>query len=155
MKKSIISILSLILFCSSLMVSVCASNTEDARVISSKRIDLENGCYIIEEVSQYSETVSTRATQTVSGDKTSTYYNSSSEAIFRVKVVGKFSYTGSSSWSTSASATVYIYDDSASFVSKSASYDSNYATATGEVKYNYVTIPRTVTLYCDKNGNLS
>lgn len=131
------------------------ANASDESITSSVRIDLPNGDYVIETVAESSDTSITRATNTKSGHKTSVYYNSSDVAIFGVRVDGTFSYTGTSSWSTSASATVYIYDDSGSYVSKSSSYSGNYATATGKVKYNYVTIPRTVTLYCDKNGNLS
>ena len=90
-----------------------------------------------------------------SGTKTSTRYTASGHAVFAVKVDGSFKYTGSSSWSTSASATVSIYDSNASYVSKSASYSSNYASATGNVTYLGTPISRTVTLYCDKDGNLS
>lgn len=143
-----------------IFISCCAiffmtANASDESITSSVRIDLPDGNYVIETVTENTDTLTTRATSTKSGYKTSVYYNSSNVAIFGVRVDGTFSYTGTSSWSTSAAATVYIYDDSGSYVSKSASYSSNYATATGKVKYNYVTIPRTVTLYCDKNGNLS
>lgn len=48
-----------------------------------------------------------------------------------------------------------LYNSNVSYVSKSASYSSNYATATGTVKYLSMNISRTATLYCDKNGNLS
>lgn len=152
MKKASHFLLTLIIFCA---IFFTTANASDESITSSVRIDLPNGDYVIETVTENADISTTRAASTKSGHKTSVYYNSSNVAIFSVRVDGTFSYTGSSSWSTSASATVYIYDDSASFVSKTSSYDSNYATATGKVKYNYVTIPRTVTLYCDKNGNLS
>ena len=143
----------LILFiscCAIFFASVGASNVEK---ISSARIDLPNGDYVIETVVE--DDTMTRATNTKSGHKTSVYYNSNDVAIFGVRVDGTYTYTGSTSRATSSTATVYVYDSSASYVSKSASYASNYATATGKVKYNYVTIPRTVTLYCDRNGNIS
>ena len=143
-----------------LFVSICAvlfvaaSATDESKSYS-VRIDLPNGDYVIETITEDADTTVTRATSTKSGHKTSVYYNSDDEAIFGVRVDGTFSYTGSTAWATSSTATVYIYDDSASYVSKSTDYSSNFATATGKVKYNYVTISRTATLYCDKNGNLS
>lgn len=152
MKKASHLLFILFFCCAIFFVSANASNES---ITSSVRIDLPNGDYVIETVAESTDTPITRATNTKSGHKTSVYYNSSNVAIFGVRVDGAFSYTGTTSWSTSGSATVYIYDSSASYISKSASHSSNYASATGKVKYNYVTIPRTVTLYCDKNGNLS
>lgn len=134
--------------------SVSAVDVEnDTVIVKTDRIDLPDGGYIIEEVTQTPSL--TRATYSTSGTKTSTRYTASGQAVFAVKVNGSFKYTGSSSWATSASATVSIYDSNASYVSKSASYSSNYATATGKVTYLGTPISRTVTLYCDKNGNLS
>lgn len=152
MRKVSHFLLTLIICCAFFFIT---ANASDESITSSVRIDLPNGDYVIETITENAGISTTRAASTKSGYKTSVYYNSSDVAIFGVRVDGTFSYTETSSWSTSASATVYIYDDSGSYVSKSASYSSNYATATGKVKYNYVTIPRTVTLYCDKNGNLS
>lgn len=151
--KKLSHILFLLIICCAIFCM--AVNASDESKTSSVRIDLPNGDYIIETVIENADTTATRATSTKSGYKTSVYYNSSDIAIFGVRVDGTFSYTGTSSWATASSATVYIYDSSASYVSKSTSYSSNYATATGKVKYNYVTIPRTVTLYCSASGVLS
>ena len=139
----------------SLFISPVSATGVETDVISIKtsRIDLPDGGYIIEEVTQTPSFA--RTTYSTSGAKTSTRYTASVHAVFAVKVNGSFKYTGSSSWATSASATVSIYDSNASYVSKSASYSSNYATATGNVTYLGTSISRTATLYCDKNGNLS
>lgn len=135
-------------------VSASAASIEsDVISVKTSRIDLPDGGYIIEEITQTPS--SARTTYSTSGSKTSTRYTASGHAVFAVKVDGSFKYTGSSSWSTSASATVSIYDSNASYVSKSASYSSNYATATGNVTYLGTSISRTATLYCDKKGNLS
>ena len=135
-------------------VSASAASIEsDVISVKTSRIDLPDGGYIIEEITQMPS--SARTTYSTSGSKTSTRYTASGHAVFAVKVDGSFKYTGSSSWSTSASATVSIYDSNASYVSKSASYSSNYATATGNVTYLGTSISRTATLYCDKKGNLS
>lgn len=154
MKKLFACFLAVLCCCSLFAVSVSASDVNSgAMTVSTCRIDLPDGRYIIEEVTQAPEFA--RATSYTSGSKTSTRYTSDGHALFAVKVTGSFGYNGSTSWSTSASATVSIYDSGVSYVSKSASYSSNYATATGTVEYLSMTISRTVTLYCDKDGNLS
>ncbi len=117
------------------------------------RIDLPDGGYIIEEIS--SNTPATRATTSTSKTKTHTRYTASGHALYAVSVTGSFKYTGSTSWATGSSASVAIYDSNVVYVSKSASYASNYATATGRIKYLGDSESHTVTLYCDKNGNFS
>ena len=154
MKKFIALFLALLCCCSVFVFPVSAANTDEGTVVvSTKRIDLPDGGYIIEEVTQTPSLG--RATYSISGDKTSTRYAEGGHKLFQVKVVGSFKYTGSTSWSTDASATVSIYDSDVKYVSKSASYASNYATATGSITYYGDPESRTVTLYCDKNGKLS
>jgi hypothetical protein len=133
MRKAVRLMFLLISYCAVLLV---IANATDGSTMSSVRIDLPNGDYVIETISENENAALTRASSTQSGYKTSVYYNSSNVAIFGVRVDGVFCYTGASSWATSSAATVYIYDSSASYVSKLASYSSNYATATGKVKYN-------------------
>lgn len=152
--KKIIALFLSVLCCTSLLIAPVSASDMDSTgvVVSTTRIDLPDGGYIIEEVTQNPNFARTSST---SGTKTSTRYASDGKALFAVKAHGSFQYTGSSSWSTSASATVSIYDSNVSYVSKSASYSSNYATATGYVKYLGLSDSRTATLYCDRNGNLS
>ena len=91
-----------------------------------------------------------------SGSKTKTYYSASNTAIFSVTVTGGFSYTyGVSASATSSVATVYIFDSSATFVSKNAYTSGATAYATGTVKYRGNSATLTVSLTCDKYGNLS
>ena len=154
MKKLLTCILAVLCCCSIIMIPISASDTDIVMVpVSTSRIELPDGGYIIEEIMQAPAIA--RATSYKSGSKTSTRYTSDNHALFAVKVTGSFGYNGSTAWSTSSSATVSIYDSGVSYISKSSSYSSNYATATGTVEYLSMTISRTTTLYCDKNGNLS
>lgn len=153
--KKYISLFLATLLCFSLFISpVSALNSATATTeTTTTRYTLPDGGYIIEEVTTNASI--TRDTNSTSGTKTSTRYTAIGHPLYAVKVTGGFKYTGSTSWSTSASATVYTYDADVSYVSKSSSYASNYATATGSITYLGDPESRTVTLYCDKNGNLS
>ena len=91
-----------------------------------------------------------------SGSKTSTYYGSNNKAYFAVTLTGQFNYTyGSSAKATGASTSVTVYDSSASYVTKSATYSGATATGTGTVKVNATSRTLTVKITCDKYGNLS
>lgn len=148
--KKFVTLFLTILCCSVLLIPQAAAFDTERNTI---RIDLADGGYIIEEITDASPT--TRATNTTSKTKTHTRYTASGHALYAVSVTGTFKYTGSTSWSTNASASVTIYDSDVSFVSKSSGYASNYATATGNITYLGDPESRTVTLYCDKNGNFS
>lgn len=151
--KKFLSMLLAVLCCFSLFVCSVSATDFATGTDSITRIDLPDGGYIIEEVTVTPSIA--RATSSTAGTKTSTRYTASGHALYAVVVTGNFKYTGSTSWSTSSAATVYIYDSNVTYVSKSASYASNYATATGSVTYLGDPESRTATLYCDKNGNLS
>lgn len=148
--KKIVTLFFTVFCCSALMVFQAAAY--DARA-NTTRINLPDGGYIIEEIDDASPTV--RAATTTSKTKTHTRYTASGHALYSVSVTGTFKYTGSTSWSTGASASVTIYDSDVIYVSKSSSYASNYATATGSITYLGNPESHTVTLYCDKNGNFS
>lgn len=154
-KKVFLTLFLLLCSCSVFLVAAGATDSQSGAATVTRRTDFEDGSYVIEEITEDATPIMARATSSKSGTKNATYYNSSNTAIFGVKVTGSFSYNGSSAWATASSATVYIYDSSASYVSKSATYSGNSASATGKAKYNYVTVPLTTTLYCSKNGALS
>lgn len=149
MKKHI-ALLLVIVFSILFALPVSAGDAAPSQTV---RIDLEDGSYIIEEITETENGL--WATSTKSGTKTSTKYASDGTALYAVKVTGTFKYTGSASWSTASSATVSIYDSDVTYVSKSATYASNYAKATGKVSYLGVSESRTVTLYCSATGALS
>ena len=86
----------------------------------------------------------------------STYYGSNNKAIFAVTLTGQFDYTyGVSAKATSASVTVTIYDSSAEYVTKSATYGSATAYGSGTAKVNATSRTLNVKITCDIYGNLT
>ncbi|MDO5153727.1 MAG: hypothetical protein Q4D50_10280 [Eubacteriales bacterium] len=116
----------------------------------------DDGSYMTEMI----EINGVRATGTITGTKTRTYYGSSGTTKWQAILTGKFSYNGTSATCTSASIDVTIYDSAWYVISKSASRSGNtaYGTATLGEKVLGVTVsevPVNLTLSCDANGNLS
>lgn len=149
MKRLLATLLTLLLFVS--VPALPASAAEPADQLLSRSIEyLDNGDYIITEVYK-------SAAQLFSGTngyKTSTYTHANGSNIFSVTVNGTFTYNGSTSSANSASASVNIYASNASFVNKNAYTSGATAYGTGTVRYGGVNISRSVSLTCDKNGNL-
>ena len=91
--------------------------------------------------------------------KTATYKNASGEALWYAKVTANFYFDGSTSSCTSSSASAGTYVDGWKILEKSASRTGNTGSATvrAGIYLNglYVSsITETVTLSCDKYGNL-
>lgn len=102
----------------------------------------------------------TRAGGTVSGSKVKNYYDSKGTLCWQFVLNGSFSYTGSSATCTSSTCSVSIYSQGWYVISKNASKSGNTASAnatmgesSGGVLANQVSA--SLTLRCDKNGNLS
>jgi len=122
---------------------------------------LENGDYIVTElVIDSSDALSqakeqeTRAIK--QGTKTANYYNSVGKKIWSVTVDGTFSYTyGVSATATGSTATVSIFVSGATFKNKNAYTTGNTAIASGTVAYNGMSTTKSVSVSCDKYGNLS
>lgn len=102
----------------------------------------------------------TRATGTKTGTITKDRRNSDGELEWRASMKATFTYDGSTSRCTSVdSPSVVIYDNTWSLDSKSCSKSGN--TATGNITMAKKLLlgsskaPITLTLSCDKNGNLS
>ena len=92
--------------------------------------------------------------------KTTTYKNSNGESLWYAKVTASFYYDGGTSSCTSSSASGGSYVSTWKILSKSSSRTGNVGSATVTAGSYYVgiligTITETVTLACDKNGNLS
>lgn len=105
------------------------------------------------------ETIQVRSTVN-NARKTLTYKNSSGKSLWYVTVTADFSFNGSTSHCTSASATAGSYTSTYKISSKSSgrSGNSGWARATADAYSNgsYVSsMTRTVYIYCDKNGNVS
>lgn len=145
------------------MMAVClilAAIVWPAQVLAAQDevVYYEDGSYAV--VVMEEENTVTRATNRKTGSKAYKYYTADDELVWTVTLNATFSYNGSSATCTSVnSLNVTIYDDSWRTYSKSSTKSGN--TATGYVTMRYSgllgsrDIPATVTLSCDKNGNLS
>lgn len=149
MKRVLVTLFTLLLFVSVVALPVSAKEPTD-QLLSRSIEYLDNGDYLITEVYRSSAQLFSGT----NGYKTSTYTHADGSTVFSVTVYGTFTYNGSTSSATSASATVRLISANASFVSKNAYTSGASAYATGTVKYGGINISRTVVLTCDKNGNL-
>ena len=102
----------------------------------------------------------TRAGGTVSGSKLKNYYDSKGTLCWQFVLNGSFSYTGSSATCTSSTCSASIYSQGWYVISKNASKSGNTASANATMgnridggKVNQASA--SLTLRCDKNGNLS
>lgn len=101
-----------------------------------------------------------RASGTTSGSKVRNHYDSNGTLCWQFVLNGSFSYNGSSATCTSSTCSASIYSQGWYVISKSASKSGNAASANatmgesaGGVLANQVSA--SLTLRCDKNGNLS
>lgn len=105
-------------------------------------------------------TSGTRASGSLSGSKPYTYYNSNGSAQWKATISGSFTYNGSGATCTSSSVDVTIFDSDWYTISKSSSKSGNTASASvtmGEKRggVTVTKVPVSLSLSCDKNGNLS
>lgn len=112
----------------------------------------EDGSYVVTEIVVTNPNARTGR----SGSKTSKYYDSNNKAIFAVTLTGQFDYTyGVSAKATGASVTVTIYDNSATYVTKSATYGGATAFGSGTARVNATSRTLNVKITCDIYGNLT
>lgn len=135
--------------------------------LSSNAFALEdnNSCSIIEfEDGSYIEIIieehSAKATNSKNGYKTYTYYDASDNMEWQAKLSASFTYDGTTSSCSSASCTVTIYESQWYEVSKTTTRSGNTATTELTMGQTFwgITIAKpeyTITLTCDKDGNLS
>lgn len=132
-------------------VSAAESVTEEHIVISQIIENMGDGSY-------YIETISIPAAQTYANTKKGTktaQYISSGTTVYALSVTGTFTYDGTTADATSASYSITTYVEDATVKSCNAYTSGASAVATGSVSYKGFTLQKTVTLTCDKNGNLS
>lgn len=153
--KHIVSILlCILLVCSSFTfpVSAVEDNSANEQIMISQTIEyIGNDCYYIETI--YVPSVQPYG-YTKTGTKTAAYVVAGT-TIYSVSVTGTFYFDGSTSSATSASGSIATYVESAKIKSCDAHTSGNSAVATGSVTYYGITLQKTVTLSCDKDGNLS
>ena len=153
MKKRFLSLFLAIALIISALSMECFAATDSSR----KEIRyLEDGGYIVTTI----EESMTRATNTKTGTKRDSKYNSDGTLEWQIILRGVFTYTGTTSTCTESTIAVNIYASNYSEVSRSATKSGNtaYGSATISRKVLGVTIATDtypLTLTCDKNGNLS
>lgn len=144
-----------ILCCLTLLLGIipfCAFASEPVPQTTQTVEYLEDGSYIVTEL----EVTPAIARTARSYTKTSTYYTASNTAVFSVSLTGNFNYTYNVSCSaTSQSISVAVYANSASFVSKTSSHSGATVYGTGKVSYLGKTLSLSVSITCDKYGNVS
>lgn len=150
-KKVIVAMVSAMTLLAMTPTVYAASPNESTKITKEYFAD---GSYIETEITE-SNTKSTIK----NASKTSTYKNSNGESLWYAKVTANFYFNGSTSSCTSSSASAGTYVSNWRILSKSSSRTGNTGSAKVEagIYMNglYVSsIVETVTLSCDKNGNL-
>ncbi|MGM9603185.1 MAG: hypothetical protein ACI3W5_16565 [Faecousia sp.] len=151
MRRFSIVVTCLFLVLGMMAVPTYASGFSDSIVISQSVTKVDDDSY-------YLETISIPAIQSYSNTKRGTKtaaYVASGTTIYSISVTGTFNYDGTSSEAISASGTITTYVDGVSINNRYAYTSGASAYAFGSVSYNGVTLQKTVTLTCDKDGNLS
>lgn len=139
----------MLVFCSLSVFAAAAEETVET-------VYLEDGSYLTIQTITYD----TRASGSKSGSKVYTHHGSNGDDIWKATLSGSFTYNGSSATCTSSSVDVTIYNSAWYTVSKSASKSGNTATASvtmGEKRggVTVTTLPISLSMSCDKDGNLS
>ena len=153
MKRIISIIICFILVISTFSLPVTASELD-----ISNQIILSQTIESIGDEYYFVETIYIPEAQVYSNTKTGTKVAeciSSGTTIFTLSVTGVFSYNGSTATATSASGSLATHVSNATINSRRAYTSGASACAFGSVSYNGATLQKTVTLTCDKNGNLS
>ncbi len=152
MKKLFSILVCFLLVVTTVFLPVSAQAAENEQIIISQTVEfISEDCYFV-------ETIYVPSTQTYSNTKTGTKVAeciSSGTSIFTISVTGTFTYNGTSAQATSASGSISALVSGVTLNSRRAYTSGASACAFGSVNYNGVTLQKTVTLTCDKNGNLS
>ncbi len=134
------------------IIPFCAFASEPVPQTAQTIEYLEDGSYVVTEL----EVTPTIARTAKSYTKTSTYYTASNTAVFSVSLIGNFNYTYNVGCSaTSQSISVSVYLNSASFVSKTSSHSGATVYGSGTVSYAGRNKTLSLSITCDKYGNVS
>lgn len=150
LKRTFIYFICIILLVCMLAIPASATGI-DQQIISQNVIYISDDYY-------YIETITIPAVQPYGSTKTGTKTSvcvSSGTSIFTLTVTGTFTYDGSSSTATKATGSISTHVASATVNDRYAYTSGSSACAFASVSYNGATLQKTVTLTCDKNGNLS
>lgn len=151
-KRCLSVVLVLVILLGLLPFNVFATTeAEDSEVIF-----FEDGSYIVITIASSSN----RSIYSKTGHKKLVFYDGDNNVSWEAKLSATYIYTGESATCTTASCTVTVYDNQWYEVSKSTTRSGNAATTqlTMGRKFLGVTVEKpeyTITLTCDKDGNLS
>ena len=152
MKKCFAIWICILLISNTMALPVAATQTDCEQIILSQTIEyIDDECYFI-------ETIYVPSIQPYRGSKTGTKVAecvSSGTTIYTLSVTGTFTYDGTTADATSATCAIATHVPNATISSRNAYTSGASAIATGSVVYYGITLQKTVTLTCDKNGNLS
>lgn len=159
MKKILSLIMVFALMCSLTVSSLAVVNNNEVSARSDIEY-LEDGSYIVTEITVGFSDFSVAAASTKSGSKTIKHYDSNNELQWTATIKGTFSYTGSTAMCTASSITYSILDDSWKMTSATASKTMNKAVGNVTAKKYTLGVPvktveKTVTLICSASGVLS
>ena len=156
MKKSLFSVIIVLLVSVFAIPSVYASGGDFHENTKEEIIYLADGSYIVSTVTEEkANTSSYAAAQTKSGSKTSTVYSATGASLYSITVHGTFSYNGSSATAKSSS---YSHTEESplwSFSSGSSSLSGATAMASGTFKSALTSKTLNVSLSCSASGTLS
>ena len=158
MRKILSSILCILLLLSMVVLPVGADEATTVTHIISEEVEyLDNGYYIVTTVTEtYNLTSARDAVQSKTGSKTRTVLSGAKVELYSITVTGTFTYNGAYSKATGSSYSYAILLPSVwSFVSGSATYSDNIATATGIFKSTITGNSTTsVTVSCSEDGTI-
>ncbi len=155
MKKASIILLSIILFFSQFQL------TAQAQVPTSYSTSYQSGDYtIVETTTVYQNSSNARATKSVTANRTARVVNYAGTTVASFTLTATFTYNGKSATCTSTSCSKYVSSSAWGFTTASAG-------KSGAAAVGYYTVVHyvngkqesstsgSVTLKCDKNGNIS
>ena len=152
MKRVIAMLVCFFILGSTAAISAVAESPECQQIIVSQTVEnLGNGVFFV-------ETIYVPAVQTFSSAKTGTKVAqciNGGKTIYTVSVTGTFTYDGTTSEATSSTCDIATYVERAVILNGYAYTSGASACAFGSVSYDGATLQKTVTLTCDKDGNLS
>ena len=153
--KRFLCLFLIIIIVSFSFASVCGAI--NGEVISESVEYYPDGSYGITETIEYSAKA-TYGSKTAS--KNYKHYNASNELVWMVKLTASFTYNGSTSSCTSATPSYTEYVSTWKVKTATASHSGNTATGNYTAKRYTLLIPvetvnKTLTLKCDKNGNVT
>jgi len=160
LKKAMKLVATIIMIITITIITSARTSASQLSIYSKELIDSEIAFEVVTITSSIDKNISDRALlSTISGTKTTEYKNISGVTLWSVSVTGIFTFNGSTSSCISCSHSTAFYNSEWSLKNAIHSMSGNTASATATATHTVLGIPidhtKTVTLQCDRNGNLS